>query len=73
MLVAAALAAASSAYDGCKIGWDPYEYTLENSTCLPSWTPTWGMRNSTVLCEYAGACPRHRPPACHLESNLLAP
>ena len=28
--------AAENAYDGCKLGWRPYEYTLENSTCLPS-------------------------------------
>ena len=27
-----------------------------NDTCLPSWTPTWGMRNSTVLytCNNSG-------------------
>ena len=27
---------AENTYDGCKLGWRPYEFTLENSTCLPS-------------------------------------
>ena len=54
MLAAAALAATRAAatheHDGCQLGWHPLPHTLENTTCLPSWTPTWGMRNSTVLC-----------------------
>ena len=49
LAVCTVVAAAATTYDGCKIGWDPYEFTLPNSTCLPAWKPTWGMRNSTVL------------------------
>lgn len=43
-------------YSGCRLGWRPYQYTLPNSTCLPSWQPTFGMRNSTVLytCNNSG-------------------
>ena len=43
-------------FGGCQLGFRPLPYALANSSCLPLWNATWGMRNSTVLytCNNSG-------------------